>query len=76
MTTTEIIIADTTTDRHAAKAAYDASFAACQRIWDQLMADDAFALCGGRQGWEQLREAYDAMRDEQTRRFHAWLAHF
>ena len=40
------------------------------------MAPDAFALCGGTDGWTQLREAYDAMRDEQTRRFNAWLAHF
>jgi len=76
-----MITAETTTDtttasRHAAKEAYDVSINACQRVWDQLMADDAFALCGGEKGWEQLRAAYWAMRAEQTRRLNAWLAHF
>jgi len=67
---------DTKAARMAAYSTYRDSVAACDRIWSQLMAPDAFALCGGTNGWTQLSEAYDAMRDEQTRRFNAWLAHF
>jgi hypothetical protein len=76
MTTTDTTTDTRTADRHAAKAWHDASVAACDVIWRQLMADDAFALCGGRPGWEKLRAAYDSMRAEQTRRLDAWLAHF
>jgi hypothetical protein len=69
MTTT-----DTTTDSKTTYASYKESVAACDAIWRQLMAADAFALCGGIEGWDKLRDAYDVMRAEQNRRLKVWLA--
>ena len=68
MTTT-----DTTTDSKTTYAAYKASCAVCDQMFRQLMAPDAFELCGGLDGWDKLRAAYDVMRAEQTRRLNVWL---
>ena len=68
MTTTEKIT------REEAFAAYEASCDRCNHVFRQLMAEDAFDLCGGIEGWEKLRAAYDVMRIEQTRRLKVWLA--
>lgn len=51
---------------------YKASVSFCEALWEQLMRDDAHDLMG-REGWETLRAAYDVARDEQTRRFNAWI---
>jgi len=69
MNTAEI----TVTNSKAAYAHYKKSVAACEAAWELLMAPDAFALCGGNEGWQQLRAAYDVMREEQNRRFNTWL---
>lgn len=51
---------------------YKQSVSLCEALWGQMMRDDAFE-CLGREGWDFLREAYDKAREEQNRRFHAWL---
>ena len=51
---------------------YKQSVSLCEALWEQMMRDDAFE-CLGREGWDFLREAYDKAREEQNRRFHAWL---
>lgn len=44
----------------------------CDALWEQMMRKDAFEVLG-RDGWQMLSEAYDKARDEQKRRFDAWL---
>jgi hypothetical protein len=44
----------------------------CDALWQQMMRKDAFEVLGC-DGWDMLSEAYDKAREEEKRRFSAWL---
>lgn len=73
MTSQTVIEMKPNANGSSAYLAYRASCVACDQMFRQLMAVDAFELCGGVEGWEKLRAAYDVMRAEQTRRMDVWL---
>ena len=52
---------------------YKDSVVACDALWEIMMSENGFDICGGRDGWKKLCEARDAMRTECTRRLNVWI---
>ena len=61
------------TDKQSYKAYRDA-VVACDALWEIMMSEDGMEICGGRDGWNKLCEARDAMRTECTRRLNVWIS--
>ena len=52
---------------------YKESVVACDALWEIMMSENGFEICGGLDGWKKLCEARDSMRTECTRRLKVWI---
>lgn len=52
---------------------YRDSSVACDALWEIMMSENGFDICGGRDGWKKLCEARDSMRTECARRLNVWI---
>ena len=54
--------------------AYRDAVVACDALFEIMMSEDGIGICGGRDGWNKLCAARDAMREECTRRLNVWIS--